>query len=466
MRKNQFSIWLCILLVGLTSCRAEKNNPDATVNKPNHVEPEVQFPIAKGDVKLSGLIKEYKAIYKTGKLSYREPIADRVIETVFLIAGDGSFNINLDLLHPVKVNLDLEGAYYSIFLEPNHDYEFAVEEKSGLVFNKNGIVNEQLKVIRSAMRKQFKSDDSRKDKIFYEELPVKDFMKFHDDLARAKLQFLDEFCSSNDVGNKARTVLKSEIEFTPAAARVNFSMYDFTSGMPRLRQKLPASIVSETLKAYPLNAGDDACSSGTYTGFIGLLSDVLQFGASPDDTFAFYESNGEYTSEELELVKGMCQRDKKVMKSEAFAKFYTTENMLKANRLSTRSRVATVLREAALLPPGIGRDILVSRTVGKNFFERDLIVPSESEWKQIKQLIDNPAILNHLASLPTSTLAVKQFDADPQAVEGDISFAEVRKKYIDVYRGKVIYIDFYSTWCAPCRFEIPRRQTIGGRVCG
>lgn len=46
------------------------------------------------------------------------------------------------------------------------------------------------------------------------------------------------------------------------------------------------------------------------------------------------------------------------------------------------------------------------------------------------------------------------------AAENDTSFEEVRKKYIDVYPGKVIYIDFWSISCVPCRLEIPHAKRL------
>ena len=464
---NQMSIWICVLLLGFTGCRADKDNPDQTnqaSNQQDRAEPDVLFPIANGPVAISGQIKGYKAIYKTGKLRYQEPGTGSAANVIFSIAEDGSFSINLDLLYAVKAHIDLEGSYYSFFLEPDNEYEIAFEENR-LVFNKNGDVNEQLKKIQTALAKKFRSEDKKARAIFREQLPVAEFKKFHDDLAQEKLQFLNEFCEENGIGDKARTLERVEIQFAPANARANYSLSEFSTGMPNPNPNLSTNDFYDVLNAYPLYA-ENAWVADNYLGYARNLAEILNWSESPDEELAFYTATGEFTDEELVMVMGRYQRDETILNSEAFSKFGTKENLIKADLLKTRFRVAKALKAAGQIPGSIGRDLMVSRSVAKNYFDYYSMVPKQSEWELIEQLIENPAILQQLANVPAVPRKNETVAADPQSGEDVASFEEVRKKYIDVYRGKVIYIDFWSTWCGPCRLEIPDAERLEKEFAG
>ncbi|SEF76204.1 Peroxiredoxin [Thauera chlorobenzoica] len=46
----------------------------------------------------------------------------------------------------------------------------------------------------------------------------------------------------------------------------------------------------------------------------------------------------------------------------------------------------------------------------------------------------------------------------PQAPEFELSDTEGKRHRLSAYRGKVVVVNFWSVWCAPCRKEMPAMQ--------
>jgi thiol-disulfide isomerase/thioredoxin len=59
------------------------------------------------------------------------------------------------------------------------------------------------------------------------------------------------------------------------------------------------------------------------------------------------------------------------------------------------------------------------------------------------------------AQAPDPDLLVKVGD---QAPSFDFYIAKGEKTSLDKYKGKIVMINFFATWCGPCRLELPRVQ--------
>lgn len=69
-------------------------------------------------------------------------------------------------------------------------------------------------------------------------------------------------------------------------------------------------------------------------------------------------------------------------------------------------------------------------------------------------ILAKPVITRAQATDPD--LMVKVGD---QAPAFDFYIAKGEKTSLDKYKGKIVMINFFATWCGPCRLELPRVQT-------
>jgi thiol-disulfide isomerase/thioredoxin len=111
------------------------------------------------------------------------------------------------------------------------------------------------------------------------------------------------------------------------------------------------------------------------------------------------------------------------------------------------------------LNKGIIRDLVLSQGISRYYFSNNLL-PTSDEWSQLNNLIENKWILNYLKDYGSEKTSVAQEKINPNQQELNSNFEEVKAKYIDKYKGKIVYIDFYATWCGPCRQEIPYAKQL------
>jgi thiol-disulfide isomerase/thioredoxin len=121
--------------------------------------------------------------------------------------------------------------------------------------------------------------------------------------------------------------------------------------------------------------------------------------------------------------------------------------------------VTVYLRE----PKGIKRDIMLSRFMYK-FIEQGYVEKLAPFVNKYTSAIDQPAIKSSIVKVYDAkmyqsanyTLAASiRINKRPEAV-ADSVFNRILNKY----PGKVIYVDFWATWCIPCREEMPNSKKL------
>ncbi len=101
----------------------------------------------------------------------------------------------------------------------------------------------------------------------------------------------------------------------------------------------------------------------------------------------------------------------------------------------------------------------------KEQMERNSLSPSflDSLMKDYRSACRNPDDVAIIDRLHDRSKSVAPGQAAPTATFVDSTGQEVA---LSDYRGKVVYIDFWATWCAPCMVSIPKSHALAGEYKG
>ncbi len=57
-------------------------------------------------------------------------------------------------------------------------------------------------------------------------------------------------------------------------------------------------------------------------------------------------------------------------------------------------------------------------------------------------------------------LGVQEYDTPSEAIDFTLKDIDNKKVSLKNYRGKVVMLNFWATWCTPCRLEMPSMETL------
>lgn len=435
---------LLIVGIGLYSCKTSDNELEINDNL----------------VLINGKIENYKGIYKTGKLTYFDALTRDVQDKIFTIDSLGNFDFSFKLAHPIinSIYFDIEGKYFSDFLiEPNTSYEITLKE-SGIQFNgKSGKQNQEIFNFKDSLNLVFGDRIKIADRLHEQGISIEEYIEHQRQLEDDKLLFLKSYSDTYKMSEKVESVLASEIKFKTAHAWINYR-FDYSERSPKPRVPLPEDFYDSLFVTYAIQKSEDY-QSRVAIDYISNIVSILSNEITQDDEIIDHlNSLNLFSPNEIEMLSKVFSGDRSVTETEEFVSFIKA-NEQKLMEINLRYNFQQLVKNSNMLNNGITRDLVLSQGISRYYFSNNLF-PTSDEWSQLKNLIKNKWILNYLKDYGSEKTSVAQEKINPNQQELNSNFEEVKAKYIDKYKGKIVYIDFYATWCGPCRQELPYAKQL------
>jgi thiol-disulfide isomerase/thioredoxin len=424
---------------------------------------------------------------KTGIINFHDQLTNLQKSYVVKIDDDGYFYVEFPLDFPQNISVKLPSGTESVFFEPGKNLfqliNSWIPEYPSLFSGESAEVNFGLRETETINPNMGSITDG------ITEMNQAEYVDHVMALKKEKQDIFNKFKTDQSVCAKVLQIQNLNIEYWAARNIITFNQnlrianYYANRTLKVEEQKpfIPREIDTNLLKVIKDTPINDYCAiiSSEYFYLLQALKNVeinqpqrSNFYLLSLLTSQLEKEKVEFTEEEkamLAFIKtNLSDKHDDVMEKKFYSDYGKIMQKFQQKYMTELSKIADMyyqgnLNSNLLQIFGSSKGLPADINLLQNYLEKikdSSVALSEEDFKKVKNDISTDYLKEYAISEFYQKKAKLEMNGPSNVTEikseGDKVFDSIIRKF----RGKVIYVDFWATWCAPCRDGIERIKPL------